>query len=281
MQAQEAAAAKKSRRPVIALFGFAALAVAGVGFMALTPQDTPELAKFETGAEAYKRVSSSFLSIDLDDEDDGEAAPVDGALAETSPKTPPKNPSTRSKSAPSSSGLGGVAALPVLPDDNLDAVAQVELQDADAATDERKPQATAGAPSEDPMTAGIPTISRAGGGASSMDPGAGPRKRGVKAQEYCGDEILEVAKALMGQLKQPLTRCAERVVKRDENFQTAVRVGIAVEKDGGIAAIDLRPSNTDDAEFLGCLEKTIKKTAFPRFCEGVDFNKTYKFGSQR
>ena len=105
MQAQEAAAAEKSRRPFFAILGVAALAVAGVGFMALTPQDSPDLAKVETGAEAYKSVSSSFLSIDLDDEDDGGAAPMDGAMAEASPKPTPKKPSARSNSFASECGI--------------------------------------------------------------------------------------------------------------------------------------------------------------------------------
>ena len=218
------------------------------------------------------RFASSFLTIDLDDEEEAEAV-----AATPAPKpTPSTAPARRTSSKPASA-----AAVPDLPDDDLDALADVELQDADAAVDEAAPQAVAGTPVDDPMTAGMPSISRSGGGGTSMDPGAGPRKRGVKAQEYCGDQIRDVAKALMGQLNQPLTRCAERVIKRDESFQSAVKVHIAVEKDGRIAAIDLRPSGTDDAEFLGCLEKTIKKTAFPRFCEGVDLTKTYQFGSTR
>ena len=279
MQAKEAAAASKSRRPLAAALIVGALAAAVLGYVVLAPGDAPTLAKVETGAEAYRRVSSSFLTIDLDDEED--IAPADEAVAKAPAKSSSKKRTDSPKPSSNGATLGGAAAVPELGDDNLDAVAQVDLQDADVAEEKSVPQATAGAASEDPMTAGIPTITRAGGGGGSMDPGAGPRKRGVKAQEYCDDQIRDVAKALMGQLKQPLTRCAERVIKRDESFQSAVKVAIAVEKDGRIAAIDLRPSNTDDAEFLGCLEKTIKKTTFPRFCEGVDLTKTYYFGSQR
>ncbi len=274
--AEEAAASSSSRAPLLA--GALALValIGGGAFLMSTPDTGAELAHVETGAAAYKRVSTSFLTIDLDDDDAAEAPSKAAPTAKKSSRKATRKAKPSKKSAQPTT-------IPELPDDDLDAVANVELQDAGSAVEEPGLQAPAGGVN-DPAKAGIGVgaITRQAGG-GSMDPsvGSSPRNRGAKAMEYCGDQIRDVAKAQMKQLDGQFSSCVDRVLKRDESFSSAVKVLIAVEKDGRIAAIDLRPSNTDDAEFLGCLEKTIKKTPFPRFCEGVDLAKTYYFGSQR
>jgi len=278
-EAEEAAAASVPRLPLIAGIVGIVVLLGGSGIAMLTPDEGEDLTEIPTGAEAYKRVSSSFFSIDLDDDDeeaDGEEPPKKVASTKKTPKSGGTATNAGRKSV--------VAAVPPeLPDDDLDAVANVDLEDAGSAVEEPELQAPAGTVN-DPAQAGIGvgSITRQAGG-RSMDPsiGSSPRIRGPKAMEYCGDQIRDVAKAQMKQLGGQFSSCVDRVLKRDESFSSAVKVLIAVEKDGRIAAIDLRPSNTDDAEFLGCLEKTIKKTPFPRFCDGVDLAKTYYFGSQR
>ncbi len=282
--AQEAAdaLAKKPRWGVI--LGIASLAFAATSglWVAFAPQEPDELGEIYTGAENYKRVSSQFLSIDLDSEED-EAAPVEAttnAVAKNPNKKQNTQPSTPSKEK---SNPGLVGSIPDLPEDDGPDIAAVELS-----TAEGSPEAGSNRPSSARGTSGdtaragmgVPNLTGSGvSGSMDMGVGGGPRDRGAKAQEYCGDQIRDVAKALMSQLGKQLKTCADRALKVDDSFQATVKVQIAIEKDGRIAAIDLAPSNPNDTEFLDCLERTISKSKFPRFCEPLDLSKTYSFGS--
>jgi hypothetical protein len=295
--AAEAAAAKKSPAGLIVGGLVVLLAIAGGSWAAFGPVEEP-LPDIPTGSEAYKKVSSQFIKFDLDDEPE-EPIETAGASKSATPSTARK-PAT--KSTPASTGKTGSATASSaksaspganLPDttnlgaadDGLDDIDNIPLATAnDVAPDAPKgPEAVAMGGNSAPVEQVDSVLSKSGGsggGSLLADVGGGPRQR-LQGEEYCGEEMREPVKMIMKQLGQQLRSCGDRMLKKDDRFSASVKVSIAVQKTGQIAVIDLQSLKTDDAEFLGCIEKTIKRTSFPRFCTGLDLAKTYYFGSQR
>lgn len=273
-EAEEAAAAKKPPIALIAGGLVVLLAAVGGGFAAMEtgPEPLPDV---PTGAEAYKKVSSQFVSIDLDSEPEPPPEPEPKKVRKTAPATAKATPKQTKKpvgsNLPDTSKLGTDDPGDIALNDAGDGrPAGLDAPDATRTDGSATPQvgSVMGAPS---------TSSR---GLLDDDIGGGPRDR-LRGEEYCGEAMRDPVKMIMKQLGTQLRTCGDRMLKKDEGFSSSVKVSVAIEKTGSIAAIDLRPSNTDDPEFLGCIEKTIKRTRFPRFCQGVDLAKTYYFGSQR
>jgi len=276
-EAAEAAAKKPPTGKIVGL-AVALLAVGVGGFMFMPPAEQP-LPDVPTGAEAYKKVSSQFVSIDLDDEDDTPEPVADTPSKPTKPSKPAgTSTSTKPPKKPIGSGLPDTENLGSA---DIDDVPLTDAGDARPSDAYEPPVAKAAAPSTEAQTASVLNTKRGGGSdLLNADIGGPPRDR-MYGEEYCGEEMREPVKLIMKQLGKQLRDCSTRMLKKDDKFSSSVKVSIAVDKTGKIAAIDLRPSNTDDPEFLGCIEKTIKKQTFPRFCTGVDLAKTYYFGSQR
>ena len=288
--AQEAAeaAAQKPRVGIIVGALVVGLTVVGGAFAALSPVEEP-LPDVYSGAENYKKVSSQFLTINLDDEDDADTPePPPEREPTRAPTAASGSKSTRTASAGASSAKSGAAGIPDtrnLPDNPLDADADaVALAEPTGSGSDTPyvPSAESSAGRETVEAGMMPsTTKRKAPDLLNADLDGGPSDKGPKGIELCGDQIRDAVKSLMKHMGTKLSSCGDRMLKKDDKFSSAVKVSIAIETTGKIAAIDLQPSATDDPEFLSCLEKTIKRTSFPRFCEGVDLTKTYYFGSQR
>jgi hypothetical protein len=277
--AEEAAAERKSPGLLIG----AALVALVVGVAAASGAfDSPAepLPVVATGSDAYKKVSSQFVKFDLDDEPDEEVVEAPKPKQKSAGKTP-------KKTSPQPKKASAKAAGSLLPDTSKLPVADIDDIPLTDAGDGR------------PVGLTAPTGSSVDGAAAPAEPGSalgstrrstsslldddigGPPRDRMQGEEYCGEAMREPVKMIMKQLGKQLRSCGDRMLKKDDRFSSSVKVSIAVEKTGNIAAIDLRTSSETDPEFLGCIEKTINRTAFPRFCTGVDLAKTYYFGSQR
>ncbi len=277
-EAEEAAAKKKPRFGVIAGVLAAVLAVGAGGFMTFAPQEAP-LPEVPTGAEAYKKVSGQFVSINLDDEpEEVEADPQPTKVAKKAPKKTTKSGGTNAKSAPD---LPDTTDLTGGNDADLDGVAIADERATSSGSSNVPPPTTT---SSGPPAAAAGVLNtnptRRTSSLDDISVGGGPSDK-IAGLELCGEDIRKGAKSVMRTVGNQLTACADRMLKKDAGFSTGVRVAIKVERAGNVAAIDLRPSNTDDPEFIGCMENVLKKTRFPRMCEAIDLNKTYTFGSQR
>lgn len=279
-QAAEAAAeAAAAKRPSGATIGglllVGLLAVAGA-YTGLQPDEVP-MAPIPTGSEAYKKVSGQFLSIDLDDEEE---------VVELPPE-PPKEPAKGTKTSTNKPAKQAPSIGSLVPDtQNLGADdAEIETKQLSAAGGSASPEAPVvpdasnAAPEEPTQTAGVlgGAAPRRKSSLNDIGIGGGPRDA-IQGVELCGTDIREGAKAVMRTVGKQLTQCADRVLKRDDKFSASVRVSIKVETTGKVAAIDLQPSNPVDAELLECMEKVVGGTRFPRMCEAIDLNKTYKLG---
>lgn len=282
-KAEQEAAVKGPRVGIIAVIVGGVIAVAGGGYLAMSPEPHPsELAA--SGSDAYKNVSQKYLVIDLDDEpatEEGDAVADAAPTAKKKPKT--ASASAKKSATPKATPALTPAATPgLLGDDDL---GEIDVAVADAGPSTREGSARAPEASRELPTTDAGMVPKLGSGGSGADPMAvavagGPRGR-LEAVEVCGDGIRDVVKGRMSQLGKRLTRCADKMVKQDEGFRAVVKVNVSIETSGKISRVDMRPSGSDDAVFLQCLETTIRATGFPRFCEPLDLSKTYYFGSQR
>lgn len=274
--AAEAAAAKKPSAATIGgLLLVGLLAVAGA-FTGLQPDEVP-MEPIPTGSEAYKKVSGQFLSIDLDDEEE---------VVEPPPE-PRKNPVKSTKKATKKAAKQAPSIGSLVPDtQNLGADdADIQTNQLSAAGGSASPevpvvpdasQAVADGPTQSAGVLGG-TAPRRTSSLNDMGVGGGPNDR-LRGVELCGPAIREGAKAVMRNVGKKLSRCADRVLKRDDKFSATVRVSLKVETTGKVAAIDLQPSSPVDAELLECMEKVVGGTTFQPMCEAIDLNKTYKLG---
>jgi hypothetical protein len=258
-QAAETEAARRSPLPVVAAVGLALVVAGGIGWSMMSPAPEP-VAVGASGADVYRKVGDAGLrKINLDDipVEVEEPPPVERSRA-SKPTTVRSAPPTRNDAAKVAVAdpppLGGPAAPPPVTE-------------------------TAKAPEAPSQRAGIIGTGGSGGGPTLDDPLAlGPGKKGPGRMEVCGAEMLSVARTNFSSLQNKAKNQCATPGKVPPDFSAKVDLTVVVLRSGRLGEVVVNVRGTDDAAFIGCVERLTRATEFPPLCEDLELAKQLKFG---
>lgn len=257
-QAAETEAARRSPLPMVAAAALALVVAGGIGWSMMSPAPEP-VAVGASGADVYRKVGDAGLrKINLDD------IPVD--VEEPPPpsrSSAPKNTPVRSAPpARSDSAKVAVAAPPPL------------------GGPEAPPPVTevAKAPEAPSQRAGIIGTGPAGGPTLDNPLDIGPGKKGPGSMEVCGAEMLKVAQTNFSSLQNKAKNQCASAGKVPPDFSAKVDLTVVVLRSGRLGEVVVDVRGTDDAAFIGCVERLTRTTVFPPLCEDLELAKQLKFG---
>jgi hypothetical protein len=256
-QVAETEAARRSPLPMVAAAALAVIVAGGIGW-SMMGSDPEPVAVGSSGADVYRKVGDAGLrKINLDD------IPVE--VEEPPPERSTSAPKTPTRS--SSSDRVASAEVPV--------AAPPPLGGPEAPPPIKE---TAGAP-EAPSKAGMLATGGSAGGPTLDNPlDFGPGKKGPGRMEVCGPDLYKVARSNFSSVQNKAKNQCASAGKVPPDFSATVDLTVVVLRSGRLGEVVVDVRGTEDAAFIGCVERIARSAEFPPLCEDLELAKQLKFG---